>query len=165
MTTVTWGWWLFAVALAVGAGWLWHKRLSATPREDTAMESSFNPEDFIYIKIPGDIEPLDRGERFEDPIQAQLEAQGLGVISGGGSSLSDADASGRRRIEFCGIDVDTPHRDRTRAQLRGQLIELHAPVGTELHFTRAGERWLDRLTEHGWRQDLPRQEGHPGFDV
>src|SRR5687768_4081734 len=60
---------------------------------------------FVYVKIPAAIQPLERASRFEDPLQEALERAGLGEVSGGGSQLSDADADGRRQIEFCGIDV------------------------------------------------------------
>jgi hypothetical protein len=31
------------------------------------------------------IEPLDRGDRYEDPLQATLEKVGIGRVTGGGS--------------------------------------------------------------------------------
>jgi len=42
---------------------------------------------FVYAKMWEAIQPLDRGERYEDPLQAALEAGGLGEVSGGGSSF------------------------------------------------------------------------------
>lgn len=62
-------------------------------------------EKFIYIKLPGNIGPLDRGELFEDQIDPMLEKEGLGSVSGG-SSLGDEQPDGSRQVAFCGIDVD-----------------------------------------------------------
>ena len=53
------------------------KLLSRHSRGDTA--SQFDPQLFIYVKIPGDIQPLERGARFEGPLQKLLKASGLGA--------------------------------------------------------------------------------------
>jgi hypothetical protein len=37
-------------------------------------QSSWDPQQFIYVMIPGDIQPLVRGERFEDPLADELQA-------------------------------------------------------------------------------------------
>jgi hypothetical protein len=87
---------------------------------------------FVYIKIPGDIDPVDRGERFEDPLQAALDAAGLGTITGGGSQLSQPDGEGERFVEFCGLDVDLYHAEKGLALLRQELLRLEAPAGTAL---------------------------------
>ena len=60
---------------------------------------------FVYIKIPGNLDPMDRGELFENPLQEALDKERLGEITGGGSQLSDPNESGNS-IDFCGIDVD-----------------------------------------------------------
>ena len=75
---------------------------------DSTLEANVNHDSplFVYIKMPGHIEPIERGERFEDPLQEALERSELGYITGGGSQLSEPDNDGRRSIEFCGIDVD-----------------------------------------------------------
>ena len=44
---------------------------------------------FVYVKIPEDIEPLDRGDKYEDPRDEILQASGVGEVSGGGSQLGD----------------------------------------------------------------------------
>ena len=87
---------------------------------------------FLYVKIPGHIEPLDRAERFEDPLQEALDAAGLGEITGGGSQLGEAGPDGTRIIEFCGIDVDLFALEPGLALLRRELTRLRAPVGTVL---------------------------------
>src|ERR1700744_4616688 len=79
---------------------------------------------FVYIKIPGDFGPLDRGELFEDPIQKALDLRRLGTLTGGGSQLSAPDENGKRSIEFCGIDVDLYDAANGLALLRNELVRL-----------------------------------------
>ena len=108
-------------------GWLGAESGPIAPSE----VSRANPL-FVYIKIPGDIDPMDRGERFEDPLQAALDAAGLGTITGGGSQLSQPDGEGERFVEFCGLDVDLYHAEKGLALLRQELLRLEAPAGTAL---------------------------------
>lgn len=145
------------------------KRLLSSPAPQASdggdNDGAFDPERFIYLKVPGNIQPIERGERFEDPLQAMLEETGLGGVSGGGSSLSDADAEGRRVVEFCGIDIDVDDRDAALRRLRAFLPELSIPPGTELHYTRDGRLLRDAYADGAWTQALPREERHPGFGV
>jgi len=96
---------------------------------------------FVYIKIPGDIEPFDRGERFADPLQEALESAELGTITGGGSQLSEPDSEGQRSVEFCGIDVDLYHLDKGLELLRKELVRLAAPPGTALLYELNGQEY------------------------
>ena len=141
------------------------KLLGLKPAESAGAHQSLDPGLFIYVKIPGDIQPLVRGERFEDPLQAALEERGLGAISGGGSQLDDPYPDGRPRVEFCGIDVDVTDREQARAFLMKKLVELTAPPGTELHYTRDGVRLLDRYENGAWNEGMIRTATHPGFGV
>jgi hypothetical protein len=135
-------------------------RPSAPPQVNT-----FDVEQFIYVKIPGEIGPTDRGEMFEDRIEPVLAEKGLGTVSGGGSSLGDARPDGSRPVTFCGIDIDTESRDEALVVLRNLLPSLDAPVGTELHYTRNGLKLQDELSTEGWALEKPRVFEHPGFCV
>jgi hypothetical protein len=141
------------------------KLLGRKSPESADAESQWDPHLFIYIKIPGDIQPLVRGERFEEPLQAVLEEAQLGNISGGGSQLDDPYPDGSPRVEFCGLDVDVTDTDRARALLKHELINLQAPAGTELHYTKCGVMLLDRLIEGSWSEGIARTFTHPGFGV
>ena len=129
------------------------------------MAKDFDVEQFIYIKIPDAIQPLDRAAIFEDPIDAILEPKGLGHISGGGSLLGDKRPDGTRAIEFCGIDVDTTDRNAVLGILRGLLPDLGIPLATELHYTSGGDRVQDRFLGADWAIGEPRTFLHPGFDI
>ncbi len=124
-----------------------------------------DPEMFVYVMIPGDIQPLMRGERFEDPLIEVLESFSVGSISGGGSQLGEPYPDGRPRVDFCGIDVDVTDRDRALGLIREKLVELNTPCGTEVHYTVGNAKLLDRFVEGRWQEGLPRSFKHPGFGV
>ena len=131
--------------------------------EDAADDTdAFDVEQFIYVRIPGHIEPIERGD-IEDRIEPALDE--LGEISGGGSLLGDPRPDGSRPIEFCGIDIDTTDRDAVLTVLRGLLPTLGMPAGTELQYTCAGARLRDIHDGSGWSVRQPRTELHPGFGI
>lgn len=121
--------------------------------------------ELVYIRLPGRIEPLERGDRFEDPLIEALAKVGAGEVTGGGSSLGPEDAEGRRFVEFAGIDIDTYNVDLARSVARSTMTASKAPAGTQVEFTREGAMRMDRLEESGWSLDLPRTDTHPGFGV
>jgi hypothetical protein len=127
--------------------------------------SSSDPRLFIYVKIPGDIQPLERGARFEEPLQKMLQASGLGTITGGGSQMGDPYPDGRSKVEFCGLDIDVLDRDRARTLLRDELTQMGTPLGTELHYTVDAGALLDRREAEGWRLELKREMLHPKFAI
>jgi hypothetical protein len=47
----------------------------------------------IIARLYEHLEPMDRGERYEDPLQTVLEAAGLGRVTGGGSQLNESGGS------------------------------------------------------------------------
>lgn len=124
----------------------------------------FDVEQFVYVRIPGNIQPVERFE-IEDAIEPVLAQARLGEVSGGGSQLGDVQPDGSRPIEFCGIDIDTTDRDEALRVLRMLLPELGLPAGTQLQYTSATTRLADVLTEEGWLLECPRTELHPGFDI
>jgi hypothetical protein len=107
----------------------------------TASEVSQANPLFVYIKIPGDLDPFDRTERFADRLQEALELAELGRIAGGGSQLSEPDSEGGRSVEFCGIDVDLYHLCKGLELLRKELIRLEAPPGTTLLYELNGQEY------------------------
>ena len=125
----------------------------------------FDLESFIYIKMPGNIQPMQRGELFEDKIDPVLAHDNLGAVSGGGSLLGDPRPDGTRIVEYCGIDIDVIDLNRALEVLRDLLPQLDAPLDTELHYTRGGAKLQDTLTSSGWQLEQPRTYLHPGFGI
>jgi hypothetical protein len=134
-------------------------------KQETAASDEFQPADFVYVEIPGAIGPLERGEKYEDPLQEKLAAQNLGEITGGGSQLGPELPDGSRVVVSCGLDVDVVDLDPVLELLHGELPALGAPVGTQIQYTRHGVKLVDRLTPGGWRRGEPRTEVHPGFGI
>lgn len=130
-----------------------------------AEEDQFDVEQFVYVKIPAAIQPLDRGKLFENPIDAALAPKCLGHVSGGGSLLGDADPDGTRTIEFCGIDIDTTDRDGVLLILREMLPRLGVPLATELQYTSGSNKLQDRFLGSDWAIGELRESLHPGFDI
>jgi hypothetical protein len=87
---------------------------------------------FVYAKIWEPIKPLDRGARYEDPLQDALERAGLGEVSGGGSLV---DKSGG--IQYVGVDIELASLD-ALAVVKDVLEAAGAPKGSELQFERDG---------------------------
>jgi hypothetical protein len=90
---------------------------------------------FVFIKIPESLGPIDRGDKYEEPLEQSLESAGLGEVTGGGEMLSAPDAEGHREIEYCGIDVDLFDPHRGLELLKSELKRLGAPTGTVLEYT------------------------------
>lgn len=96
---------------------------------------------FVYIRMPGDIDPEDRWTNFADPLQEGLEKECLGEVTGGGTQFSEPDEHGDDFVEFCGIDVDLYDVAKGLALLRRELVRLQAPAGTMLFYELNGKEW------------------------
>lgn len=92
---------------------------------------------FFYVRIPGDIQPLDRGDRYEDPLQAALDGEDLGEVTGGGSQMGEG-----KSVAFCGLDVEVHDRDKGLALIRSVMRRLGAPSTTVI------EEYLPKYREH-----------------
>jgi hypothetical protein len=121
--------------------------------------------DLIYVFLPESLGPIDRGDKYEDPIIDELERLGLGEVSGAGCLMGDVREDGTRLIESCGIDVDTNQVEATRAALRDLLPTLGCPAGTQLHYSASGNRLQDEYSAIGWVLEQDRTMLHPGFGV
>jgi hypothetical protein len=92
----------------------------------------------LVINIPGSVMPLERGERFEDPLMDAFEAEGIdGTITGGGSSLGEVD--GRKVVTSCDIDLDLADVAQALPVIRRVLIAQGAPADTTIRQYRPEE--------------------------
>jgi hypothetical protein len=110
---------------------------SNTPADQVSNESPL----FVYVRIPGDLDPQDRWERFANPLQQALENDNLGAVTGGGSQFSEPDEDGNDFVEFCGIDVDLYDVVKGLPLLRRELVRLRVPQGTMLLYELDGQGW------------------------
>jgi hypothetical protein len=86
--------------------------------------------DFSHIvlaRLYEHIEPIDRGSRYEDPLQARLEEKGIGEVTGGGSQL-DEDG----RIAHADVEVALANLDDAISVVVDALEAAGAPQGSEL---------------------------------
>ena len=138
-------------------------RLAPRSRRGPAADEEC-PTSFIYILLPELVESLERSDRYEDALDAELNLAGLGYVSGGGSLLSEEKPDGTRDIVYCGIDVDAYDVTAARTLLRQHLPELGCVAGTQLHYSdEIDGLLLDEYDGQNWRLGLPRTEKDPGF--
>jgi hypothetical protein len=114
------------------------------PEGDTS-ESAINESNplFVYVKMPVDLDPLDRQELFAEPLQEVLERERLGTVTGGGSMSAPPDEDGDCETEFSGIDIDLYDPGKGLDLLRRELVRLEAPPGTVLVYELNGQEWQD----------------------
>lgn len=105
--------------------------------QEFADEAHANGRFFFYVRIPGDIQALERGDRFEEPLELALGHAALGSVTGGGSQLGDDD-----KVEYCGIDVVTTDRVRGIEVIRRVMQECGCPNGAVI------EEYLPEYQEH-----------------
>jgi hypothetical protein len=84
---------------------------------------------FVLARITEHVEPLERGERYEDPLSAFLDEHGLGEVTGGGSQLN---ANGE--IEFADVELELVNLDDAIPKLVRQLEAMGAPFGSSIQF-------------------------------
>lgn len=78
---------------------------------------------FFYVLIREPLGPMDRGAKYEDPLNDALGE--LGEVTGGGSQLGEDDT-----IAFCGLDVVVNHRENGLKVIRECLRSCGAPAST-----------------------------------
>ena len=121
--------------------------------------------ELVYVMIPEGLMPIDRGDRYEDPIDDELQAAGLGYVSGGGSSLGDERPDGTRPIDYCGVDVEANDLEAVLDLLRQTLPKLECPSGTQLHYRKDDVPLQDEFDGTSWILRQPRTMMHPGFGI
>jgi hypothetical protein len=95
---------------------------------------------FVFVEITESLMPIDRGEKYEDPLDSSLKKEALGEVTGGGSQLSEPDEDGARHIEWVGIDVDLFDLARGLPVLRAELKRLGVPRWTSIEYETNGKK-------------------------
>ena len=73
------------------------------------------------------IEPIDRGDRYEDPLQDALDKACAGRVTGGGSQLDELGG-----ITFVDIEIELANLDAALRTVTAALEAAGAPQGSEL---------------------------------
>jgi len=84
----------------------------------------------LFVKIPEPITPLERAQKYEEPLNKFLTAKRLGEVSGGGTMLTI-----ERKIDFVGIDIDVYDPIKALPQIIKKLRDLGVPKGTVIEQT------------------------------
>jgi len=81
----------------------------------------------VIARVYEHIEPIDRGDRYEDPLQAVLEQANIGRVTGGGSLLNELGG-----IEYVDIEIELANLDGALGVVVDALEKAGAPQGSEL---------------------------------
>jgi hypothetical protein len=81
----------------------------------------------LIARLYEHIEPLDRGSRYEDPLDAALRHSALGEVTGGGSQLSQ-----NGEIEFADVEISVASLDDAVPTIIRSLEASGAPVGSQI---------------------------------
>lgn len=87
----------------------------------------------MYAKLNARLLPMERGERFEDPLYKALERHELGGVSGGGTCQSEDG-----EVVYCGLDVDLVDLVRGIPFVTRFLTQCGAPKGSALLYEANG---------------------------
>ena len=84
---------------------------------------------FLVAQLNARLQPIHRGEFFEDPLNEALDRAALGQVSGGGT-LQDVTGE----IEYCDIEIEIAgHVAEAVEYVIDTLERLGAPKGSKLH--------------------------------
>jgi hypothetical protein len=82
---------------------------------------------FVLARLYEHIEPIDRGERYEDPLQAALDRHKAGQVTGGGSQLNEQGG-----IDHVDIEIEVEELDQALGTIIESLEASGAPEGSEI---------------------------------
>jgi len=99
----------------------------------------------VIVQLNARLQPMDRGEFFEDPLDALLKSAGLGEVSGGGSTLAPSG-----EIESCDVELSMPDiGEQAIAKLMSALETVGTPKGSKVQFVST-----DTHRECGWMEGM-----------
>jgi hypothetical protein len=82
----------------------------------------------LIARLNAKLQPIHRGEIFEDPLDAELKKSSLGSVSGGGTQMAKTG-----EIAYCDVEIDvSAPSDAVAASVIGILERLGAPKGSKL---------------------------------
>jgi len=91
------------------------------------------PCQFVFAKIMDSVLPMQRGSKYEKPLDEALHSHGLGLVTGGGTQMA-----GDGSVAWVGLDLDLLDLGEALEFTRQKLRELGAPPGSLLEY-RDGE--------------------------
>jgi hypothetical protein len=89
---------------------------------------------FVYAKLQDTVMPVERGSKYEDPLNDALAKAQFGEVTGGGSGLTKDG-----KIEYIGVDIELVNLDSALELARKKLLECGAPKGSVLQYEKDGK--------------------------
>ena len=103
---------------------------------------SRDPEIMIIAQLNARVQPMDRGEYFEEPLDKVLKSEGIGEVTGGGTLLADEPYG----IEYSDIEIMVHEAsDSVVQKIIAELEKLGAPRGSILKFEDRDDMPFGRL--------------------
>ena len=93
------------------------------------------PVTFVFVKIQDQVRPVERGSKYEDPLDAALRSAKLGEVTGGGTMMNQD-----KSIAYVGVDVNLYDLEKGLPFLIAKLRELGAPRGSTVEYTVQGRK-------------------------
>lgn len=91
--------------------------------------------EFVIARLNARVQPIDRGEYYEDPLDEALKRLNLGQVTGGGTQLADEPAG----IEFCDVEIRISEANQNNVQsIIEQIESVGVPKGSRLIVERDG---------------------------
>jgi hypothetical protein len=114
--------------------------------------------ELLIVHLPGDIEPIERGNRFEDPLDSALRKRGkLGRCVGGGTAFSlEAGVTG------CDIEIEVTDLGKAMPVIRDSLQTARAPIGATVKHAETDQVLL-RFTKRGVKEAAFRKKAKKRF--
>jgi len=81
----------------------------------------------VLARVYEHIEPIDRGDRYEDPLDAVLAQSNIGHVTGGGSQLNELGG-----IAYAEVEIELANLDEALGVVVHALEKAGAPQGSEL---------------------------------
>lgn len=81
----------------------------------------------VLARVYEHIEPIDRGDRYEDPLDAVLAQSNIGRVTGGGSQLNELGG-----IAYAEVEIELANLDEALGVVVHALEKAGAPQGSEL---------------------------------
>ncbi len=110
----------------------------AKPADDEDAPSTF----FVFAKIQDSVLPIERGEKYEDPLDAALKARNLGEVTGGGTQLGTGNG-----VAWVGVDMELVDLDEALSFAKSTLHALGAPSGSVLQYEKDGRDVIVAISE------------------
>ena len=85
--------------------------------------------EYLTARLNARVQPFDRGEYYEGPLDDAIAGAGIGEVTGGGTQLADEPAG----IEFCDLEIRVVNTsNETLSAIIERLEALGAPHGSKL---------------------------------